>query len=110
MAQALLGGRGGSELPPHGTRNRVRITPAERRSSTVSCEAGERTGSSSGSPLPPAPRPPPGLLGPGRRVIRAVTLKADPPARRYPTGQPCHTQWPADSIVCLPCLLCLDSS
>jgi hypothetical protein len=27
MAQALLGGRGGSELPPHGTGNRAEITP-----------------------------------------------------------------------------------
>jgi hypothetical protein len=26
MAQALLGGRGGSELPPHGQDNRAEIT------------------------------------------------------------------------------------
>src|SRR6266508_4590337 len=30
MAQALLGGRGGSELPPHGTGNRIEITQPKR--------------------------------------------------------------------------------
>jgi glutamate--cysteine ligase len=34
MAQARLGGRGGSELPPHGTRNRAQITPTEMFSNT----------------------------------------------------------------------------
>jgi hypothetical protein len=34
MAQALLGGRGGSELPPHGQDNRAELTRTRTLSST----------------------------------------------------------------------------